>query len=135
MGSIPKGKSLDTHRVQCRCPVTRMRFFFVFFCVANTPLHFETEMSSVGTSEGPHLSERAPHSLFPTANTIQRARRSSRDSGSAGPGGPTRAKRAAVRAARRLRAGREGGAWRRGRSGEARRGPSGAPARVEGLGP
>ena len=37
MGSIPKGKSLDTHRVQCRCPVTRMRFFFAFFLCGYTP--------------------------------------------------------------------------------------------------
>ena len=82
--------------------------------------------------EGPHLVRQTP--WFPTARTIQRAKRPSRDTGRAGSGCPTRARRAAVRAARRrLRAGRQGGAWRRRRSGEARRAPSGAPARVGGA--
>jgi hypothetical protein len=59
MGSIPTSGEV------C-CPVRWSALCFLLFFESQTPpLRFATETGSAGSREGPHLSERAPHSLFP----------------------------------------------------------------------
>ena len=55
---------LDIHRV-LYCPVMWLRFFLLFFASRTPPLRFSTKTGSAGSREGPHLSERTPHSLVP----------------------------------------------------------------------
>ena len=47
------------------CPVMWLRFFLLFFASRTPPLRFSTKTGSAGSREGPHLSERTPHSLVP----------------------------------------------------------------------
>ena len=112
-----------------------LRFFLIFFASRTPPLRFATETRSV--ESGRPSSERAyatlpgsrPHAQSSALGDQAGIRRGPAQAALRARDEPPPAPRAA-----RLRAGRKGGEWWRGRSGEARRGPSGAPARVEGIG-